>query len=117
MPLITYLASSIAVMIYCTISLVLYRKYHDERMFTFSISILISSILVKMLKKLLVRQRSFEKIKSLNVKKIGIDKYSFPSGHTSVAFAITISTYFFISIYLFYFCITLSLLIGYLRMY
>ena len=117
MPLVTYLASTIAVMIYCTISLILYRKYHDERMFTFSISVLISCVLVKTLKKLLVRQRPFEKIKNLNVKKIGIDEFSFPSGHTSVAFAITISAYFFISIHLFYICIIVSLLVGFSRMY
>lgn len=117
MPLVTYLASTIAVMLYCAISLILYRKYHDERMFTFSISVLVSCILVKILKKLLVRQRPFEKIKSLNVKKIGIDKFSFPSGHTSVAFAIATSAYFFISIYLFYFCIMLSFLVGFSRMY
>jgi len=117
MPLVTYLASTIAVMIYCTTSLILYKKYHDERMLTFSISVLISCILVKILKKLLVRQRPFEKIKTLNVKKIGIDKFSFPSGHTAVAFAIATSAYFFISIYLFYFCIMLSLLVGFSRMY
>ena len=116
MPLITYLASSIAVMIYCVVSLLLYKKYHDERILTFSIAVLVSCILVKILKKLLSRQRPFEIIKTLNVRKIGIDKFSFPSGHTSVAFAIATAS-FFISIYLFSICIILAILVGFSRMY
>lgn len=96
MPIITYLGSTIFSILFTLISI-----FHSDRTIHLlglktCITLMISSFISKLIKESVNRIRPFLKIKNLNIKKIGIDEYSFPSGHTCAAFsiAVTVSLFF-----------------------
>lgn len=116
MPLITNLVSAAFVSIYCIILIFFYIKTLDKIFIIFLLSIIMSGLLIKFLKLIFIRERPFKKYTNLNVTKIGIDNFSFPSGHASISFAITMNIYFFCP-YIFPICLILAILVSYSRMY
>lgn len=115
MPVVTYLGSTAFM-----ICLSLYAIFDSEtELHSFGVkcatSLIISNLVSQIIKKCVNRIRPFLKFDGLNIKKIGIDKYSFPSGHTTAAFAAAVMlTLFFSHAYLF---ISLAALVGISRMY
>lgn len=55
-----------------------------------TVSLILSTITSQIFKKSINRIRPFLIVNNLNIKKIGIDEYSFPSGHTTAAFTICV---------------------------
>jgi undecaprenyl-diphosphatase len=92
MPILTYLGSFEFIITFCSAtflikspSIGLFRK-------KCIIALTCTAILTKIIKISVNRLRPFIKIKNLNIKKIGVDKYSFPSGHTASAFSLAVMT-------------------------
>jgi undecaprenyl-diphosphatase len=82
----------------------------------YTIAIIFSTTITQIIKRTVNRCRPFLTIKNLNIRKIGIDKYSFPSGHTVSAFTLGAM------ISLFYpavtcICILIACLVGISRIY
>ena len=96
MPIMTYLGSFSFMFIFCTLAFLFNNTIVHTIALKAMISITISTGIGKILKVSVTRLRPFITIPNLNIKKIGIDKYSFPSGHTTGAFslAIIIALYF-----------------------
>lgn len=96
MPAMTYLGSFPFMFIFCTAAFLLSSNMLHDMAIKAMISITISTCVGKILKVSVTRLRPFIKIPNLNIKKIDIDKYSFPSGHTTAAFslAVIIALYF-----------------------
>lgn len=96
MPVMTYLGSFPFMLIFCTAAFLLSNAVLHTMAIKAMISITISTGIGKILKVSVTRLRPFIKIPNLNIKKIDIDKYSFPSGHTTAAFslAVIITLYF-----------------------
>lgn len=57
-----------------------------------AITLTASAIFVQILKRIFRRKRPFVLSKNLRSIQIGVDPYSFPSGHTTAAFALAMST-------------------------
>jgi undecaprenyl-diphosphatase len=111
MPKVTYLGSvqfSILLSIFAIINI-----SSPQRLL---LSLICSSILCHIIKVSVCRVRPFLIIKDLYIEKIGIDKYSFPSGHTTAAFSIATSFCFlqphFSVLYIF-----LAVIVGFSRLY
>jgi undecaprenyl-diphosphatase len=80
------------------------------------VSLIISTILVQLLKRRIIRVRPFEVLENLHIKKIQIDPYSFPSGHTAASFSLAISaTLLFSTLGLIF--LSLAVTVGISRMY
>jgi len=96
MPCMTYLGSFTFMFIFCTGAFLLDSSTLRSMAIKAMISITLSTGIGKILKVTVTRLRPFINIPNLNIKKIGIDKYSFPSGHTTGAFslAVIIALYF-----------------------
>lgn len=96
MPSMTYLGSFPFMFIFCTVAFLLSSAMIHAMAIKAMISVTISTGIGKILKVSVTRLRPFIKIPNLNIKKIDIDQYSFPSGHTTAAFslAIIIALYF-----------------------
>ena len=96
MPYMTYLGSFSFMFIFCTFPFLFNSTMLRSMAIKAMISITISTGIGKILKVSVTRLRPFINIPDLNIKKIGIDKYSFPSGHTTGAFslAVIIALYF-----------------------
>ena len=56
-----------------------------------AVALLMTTITVQAIKFLIKRPRPFEVFPDIHAVKIGTDQYSFPSGHTSAAFALAVS--------------------------
>ncbi len=116
MPLITYLGS----VGFCCILCLFMFIYPNAQFKAFGIkcflSLFVSSSIVRLIKINVNRIRPYLKIDNLYTKKIGIDEYSFPSGHTTAAFTIGVAaslTFTTLSIVF----IILASLVGLSRMY
>jgi len=96
LPTMTYLGSFPFMFIFCAAAFLLSSTLLHAMAIKAMISITISTGIGKLLKISVTRLRPFIDIPNLNIKKIGIDKYSFPSGHTTGAFslAVIIALYF-----------------------
>jgi undecaprenyl-diphosphatase len=90
MPAMTYLGSFPFMFIFCTGAFLLSSTYLHVMAIKAMISISISTGIGKLLKISVTRLRPFISIPNLNIKKIGIDEYSFPSGHTTGAFSLAV---------------------------
>lgn len=80
------------------------------------LSVICSSILCHIIKVSVCRVRPFLIIKDLYIEKIGIDKYSFPSGHTTAAFSIATS-FCFLHPHFSVLYISLAVIVGFSRLY
>lgn len=116
MPAITYLGSFVFTIAYCIGTLIHPNDSIHSLGKTVSLSLLISSAISHVVKVSVNRIRPFLKIQNLNIKKIGIDKYSFPSGHTTAAFSIAVSTSLLFPSLL-SISVVLAFLVGISRMY
>jgi len=113
---ITYLGSTIFSILFCLTAL-----FHPNETITAlglktCITLSISTLISRFIKTYVSRVRPFIKLNNLNIKKIGIDAHSFPSGHTTAAFSIATTTSLFypnISIII----ILLASCVGISRMY
>lgn len=116
MPIITYIGSATFVSLMCLGALISNdSKIHSVGV-KCSVTLLISNIIAQILKFSVNRIRPFLKIENLNIKKIGIDKYSFPSGHTTAAFSMAVMFSLTFSSFSFVF-IAVASLVGISRMY
>ncbi|SHK59489.1 undecaprenyl-diphosphatase [Clostridium cavendishii DSM 21758] len=116
MPILTYLGAPSFSIIVIIISFYKYSIYKNNLTFNLLTSILLSTLICYILKHLVNRIRPFLLIEDLNIKKIGIDDYSFPSGHTTLAFSIAICLCFSFSNFSIIF-LTLATLVGLSRIY
>lgn len=116
MPAVTYLGSLTFSVLFCLATL--FNPNNSIRVLGFLtiLSLITSSLIVNVIKVSVSRLRPFLRIDNLNIKLIGIDQYSFPSGHTTAAFTIAIMTSLcFPSLTLI--AIFLALCVGFSRMY
>jgi undecaprenyl-diphosphatase len=90
MPAMTYLGSFPFMFIFCTVAFLFSNTLLHVMAIKAMIAITISTGIGKLLKISVNRLRPFMDIQNLNIKKIGIDKYSFPSGHTTGAFSLAV---------------------------
>lgn len=86
MPKFTYIGSAIFAIFFCVISVI----YFKTRLLGIETAgaLIISSLVSKFIKVHVSRVRPYLTLQNLYIRKIGIDNYSFPSGHTTVAFSI-----------------------------
>ncbi|WP_206872159.1 phosphatase PAP2 family protein [Clostridium zeae] len=111
MPKLTYLGS-----VQFCILLSIFAIINIDSSQNLLISLLCSAIICHIVKISVCRVRPFLVIKDLYTNKIGIDRYSFPSGHTTAAFSIATSFCFllphFSVLYIF-----LAVIVGFSRLY
>lgn len=116
MPAVTYLGSTAFMICLCIFAFF----NSDPQIHSFSIecaaALITSNLLSQILKVSVSRMRPFLKFDNLNIKKIGIDKYSFPSGHTTAAFTAAIMLVLSFHSYSYVF-IAMAALVGISRMY
>ena len=96
MPCITYLGSFTFCIVFCLICIFIPSDIIRSLALRTAASLIVSTITAHFIKVTVNRIRPFLILTNLNIKKIGIDNYSFPSGHTTSAFCIAImfSLYF-----------------------
>lgn len=116
MPIITYLGSLTFTVGFCLLALIYPESSIRSVGLKTSIALSFSALISQVIKTSVSRIRPFLRIQNLNIKKIGIDEYSFPSGHTTAAFALAVSVSLSSSIFS-PICITLASLVGISRMY
>lgn len=116
MPIMTYLGSFPFMFIFCTVAFLLSSTMLHVMAIKAMVSITISTGIGKLLKITVTRLRPFIDIPNLNIKKIGIDKYSFPSGHTTGAFSLAVIIALYFPIFGFI-TIPLACCVGISRMY
>ncbi|MBC8061094.1 MAG: phosphatase PAP2 family protein [Clostridiaceae bacterium] len=116
MPFITYLGSFTFSVTLCVVCFFIPLDIAHSLAIKTASSLIISTVAVRSIKITVNRIRPFLTLENLNTKKIGIDNYSFPSGHTTSAFSIAIifSLYFPIATPL---LVTLACGVGISRMY
>lgn len=90
MPPITYLGSTFFSILFCLVTIFHSNEAIKSLGIKTLIALSISSLISRFIKAYVNRVRPFIKHTNLNIKKIGIDEYSFPSGHTTAAFSIAI---------------------------
>ncbi|MCY6371986.1 phosphatase PAP2 family protein [Clostridium ganghwense] len=95
MPPITYLGSVLFSIVFCIITILHSNETIHDLGVKSCIALAFSSAVTQLIKTSVNRIRPFLKISNLNIKKIGIDEYSFPSGHTTAAFSMAITTALF----------------------
>lgn len=95
MPPITYLGSTIFSAIFTLLAILNPNKTIHSLGIKTLLTLAISSFISRLVKESVNRIRPFIKISNLNIKKIGIDEYSFPSGHTTAAFSIAVTSSLF----------------------
>lgn len=91
---VTYLGSLAFCIIFCLITLLSPNENLRILGINTSYTLLITTLVSKLIKTSVNRIRPFIKISNLKIKKIGIDEYSFPSGHTTAAFSIATTVSF-----------------------
>ncbi|AWI07260.1 phosphatase PAP2 family protein [Clostridium drakei] len=90
MPLVTRLASNFSLITFCLFTELNPNYFIHMVGVKCTISLILSTIVSQIFKKSVSRIRPFLIVNNLNIKKIGIDEYSFPSGHTTAAFTICV---------------------------
>lgn len=116
MPGFTFLATKTFLVIACLLEVINKNTYIHILGIKCSTALILSTILSQLIKKTVNRHRPFLSITDLYINKIGIDKYSFPSGHTTAACTIAVMSSLFypdLSIIL----ITIASLTGISRVY
>lgn len=116
MTFITYIGSIQFGISFCIISLMLTNFSINSFGFKLTFAMILSTLLSNIIKKSVNRIRPYIKLNNLNPIKIGVDNYSFPSGHTTSAFTMsTMLSLFFPKLSIIF--IILSTLVGVSRMY
>lgn len=86
----SYLASKTSLVIVCLFTQLNPDPYISLMGVKCSVALILSTAASQIIKRCVSRIRPFLTINDLNIKKIGIDKYSFPSGHTTAAFTLAV---------------------------
>lgn len=119
-PSITYLGSMPFCIFFCIFSFIasLMLSLDNFKIIVVKIAatLILSTITCQVLKRKFVRTRPFDMVDGIYINKIQIDKYSFPSGHTTAAFSIAVSLALFYT-YLSPILLTLCLLVALSRIY
>lgn len=116
MTFITYIGSVPFGVFFCIISLLLTNLSIRAFGFKLTFAMILSTFLSNIIKKSVNRIRPYIKLDNLNAIKIGVDNYSFPSGHTTSAFTISVMlSLFFPRLSILF--IILSTLVGVSRIY
>lgn len=116
MTYITYIGSTQFGVLFCLISLILTKFSIHLFGFKLTLAMLLSTLLSNIIKKSVNRIRPYIKLNNLNAIKIGVDNYSFPSGHTTSAFTMSaMLSLFFPKLSVVF--IILSTLVGISRIY
>jgi len=88
MPYLTALGGLIFSMV-VPIALILLNKDNSKLLgFEITIALIISTLIVQLLKKIFARERPYNKLEDIRNFNYDLKDYSFPSGHTTAAFAI-----------------------------
>jgi undecaprenyl-diphosphatase len=116
MPLATYLASNFSLVTFCLFTELNPNPFIRLLGVKCTVSLILSTVVAQIFKKGVSRIRPFLMINNLNIKKIGIDEYSFPSGHTAAAFTVGVMVSLFYQPATFLF-IPLACLVGISRIY
>lgn len=95
MPILTYLGSFLFVTLFCLVAFLAKNEVVHKFSIRCIITLSFSASLTQLVKVSVNRLRPYITIENLYIKKIGIDRYSFPSGHTAVAFSLAIMTSLF----------------------
>jgi undecaprenyl-diphosphatase len=90
MPVLTYLASAAVTITLCLIAILNSHTIIHLMGVNCALALSFSNIASQLLKKGVNRTRPYLKLETLYTKKIGIDMYSFPSGHTTAAFSMCV---------------------------
>lgn len=91
MPMVTYLGSVTFSALFCFVTLLSENKDIKHLGILTSLSMLTSTFITHFIKRFINRIRPYINFPQLNTRKIGVDDYSFPSGHTTAAFSIGVS--------------------------
>lgn len=116
MPLITFLGSATFCAIFVVITIISKNRDVKNLGVLTSLSIIVSGGITHFIKRVKNRIRPYIKIPEIIAKKIGVDDYSFPSGHTTAAFSIGMSIALKIT-GLATFSLIISSLVGFSRVY
>ena len=116
MVLITYLGSLQVSVAFCILAFLFYGTSFSSLGAKLALSLVASGVITQLIKRLVSRLRPFQTMKELHIKKIGIDAYSFPSGHTCAAFSMGVTIFMF-SHRLGIISLPQSLLVGISRIY
>jgi undecaprenyl-diphosphatase len=116
MPKVTYLGSvQFSLLLFLT-TLMVPNDYMNKFSKKVAVSLIISTLITWGIKLSIQRVRPFLKLENLNIKKIDIDKYSFPSAHSSAVLSMGImATMFFPSLSFIF--LTISILTAVSRVY
>ncbi|PKK39726.1 hypothetical protein ABB02_01067 [Clostridiaceae bacterium JG1575] len=88
---VTYLGSDVFALGVVLALVFLPQQYFRPFAVQAAVTLIISTIVVQLLKRIFKRKRPFEQMESLRSIRIGVDQFSFPSGHTAAAFALAAS--------------------------
>lgn len=91
MPIITFFGSATFCAIFVVMTIISRNKDVKNLGVITSFSIIVSSGITHFIKRMKNRIRPYINIPGIIVNKIGVDDYSFPSGHTTAAFSIGMS--------------------------
>lgn len=80
------------------------------------VALIVSHIFVQILKKTVTRVRPKDALSDINTFNVSLDRYSFPSGHTTAIFSIAVTVSFYLP-WLAFIVIPLALLVGVSRIY
>ena len=116
MPIITYLGSSEFSTVLALSAIMVTGYSRESYGLKLTLTLIISGIITQVVKRTVNRLRPFLIMKDLHIKKIGIDDFSFPSGHTTAAFSSAVMTLLFYP-HLTAPCLILALLAGLSRIY
>lgn len=118
MVAVTYLGSDIFAIGLVLAFIILPKHFFRSFAINSALSLSVSATLVQILKRIVRRKRPFERIPGLRPIKIGVDQYSFPSGHTTAAFALFTSMSILTNSFLFsWIFILLAISVGISRVY
>lgn len=91
MPIITFFGSATFCAVFVVLTIISKNRDVKNLGVISSFSIIIASGITHFIKRMKNRIRPYIKIPEIIVNKIGVDDYSFPSGHTTAAFSIGVS--------------------------
>lgn len=91
MPIVTFFGSATFSALFTILTLTSNNKLVKQLGILTSLSIITSGAITQLIKRYINRLRPYINFPNINTKKIGVDDYSFPSGHTTAAFSIGIS--------------------------
>lgn len=116
MPIITFFGSATFCAIFVLLTIISKNRDIKNLGVIASFSIIVSSGITHFIKRIKNRIRPYISIPEIIVNKIGVDDYSFPSGHTTAAFSIGVSIALKIS-GLATLSLVLAALVGFSRIY